>query len=248
MGNYLWAPKKVAAKDLFEGFIFAQNGVHHVIKRSFTIAANKKVAPEERESFKQFIDMTAKFLLVHHLQEDKQVFPFYRKHLKEPSALKEEEHDHEEVSKLLDEMAEDLKLDKLAEAQKICGTIADMMCDPVNGHLAREERILTPEAFREHSSTKDVRELSTAVHAMIQDYMDKTESFVFMIYNMNDEEKAFFDERMPWKLTYWTVPRAANKKAQVFAHCAYPRYSIIGRLAWYGRCPPVPAELPADLQ
>ncbi|EER19819.1 hypothetical protein Pmar_PMAR018433 [Perkinsus marinus ATCC 50983] len=192
--------------------------------------------------------MTAKFLLVHHLQEDEQIFPFYRKHLKEPSALEQEGHDHEEVSKLLDNLEKDLKKNKLDEAQKTCGTIAGMMCDLVNGHLAREERILVPEAFREHATQKEVRDLSARVHDMIQDNMDRTESLVFMIYNMNDEEKAFFDERMPWILTYWIFPRAANKKVEVFGHCAYPRYSSPGKLAWYGKCPPVPAELPANLR
>ncbi|KAF4723793.1 hypothetical protein FOZ63_002255 [Perkinsus olseni] len=248
MGNYLWGPKKVASKDYFEEFIFGQNGVHHVIKRSFTIAASKKVAPAEADSFKQFVDLSAKFLLVHHLQEDEHIFPFYRKHLKDATALEGEVHEHEEVSRLLADLEENLKQDKISDAQKICAAIRDMMCDNVNGHLVREEKILTPEAFREHATEKEVRDLSTAIHAMIKDHMNKMDSLIFMIYNMNDAEKAFFDERMPWIMTYLIFPIAANKKPEVFAHCAFPRYSSRGRLGWYGECPPVPAELPTDLQ
>ncbi|KAF4653661.1 hypothetical protein FOL46_009062 [Perkinsus olseni] len=215
MGNYLWSPKKVASKDYFEEFIFGQNGVHHVIKRSFTIAASKKVAPAEAESFKQFVDLSAKFLLVHHLQEDEHIFPFYRKHLKDATALEGEVDEHEEVSRLLVDLEENLKQDKISDAQKICAAIRDMMCDNVNGHLVREEKILTPEAFREHATEKEVRDLSTAIHGMIKDHMNKMDSLIFMIYNMNDAEKAFFDERMPWIMTYLIFPIAANKKPEV---------------------------------
>ncbi|KAF4664411.1 hypothetical protein FOL47_005133 [Perkinsus chesapeaki] len=247
MGNYIWGAKKVASKDYFEEFIFGQNGVHNVIKRSFTIAAKKKVAPADAESFKQFVDMSAKFLLVHHLQEDQYIFPFYKKHLHESNAFEEEGHEHEQVSELLKNLDENLKQDKITEAQGICLKISDMMCDNVNGHLVREEKILTPEAFRDHASEKEVKELSKQIHGMIAEHMNKMDSLIFMIYNLNDAEKAFFDERMPWIMTYLIFPMAANKKPEVFAHCAFPRYSSPGKLGWYGDCTTA-AELPADLK
>ncbi|KAF4664413.1 hypothetical protein FOL47_005135 [Perkinsus chesapeaki] len=251
MGNYIWGAKKVASKDYFEEFVFGQKGVHNVIKRSFAIAAKRKVSPTDVESFKQFIDMTGKFLLVHHLQEDEYIFPFYRQHLKEPEALEEEGHDHEKVSQLLKELEKALKEDKIPEAQEICAKIGSMF-EGDNGHFAREERILTSEAYREHckeaaATEKEVRQLSKNIHDMIGDHMDRTESLVFMIYNLNDAEKAFFDERMPWIMTYLIFPMAANKKPEVFAHCAFPRYSSPGKLGWYGDCTTA-AELPADLK
>ena len=79
----------------------------------------------------------------------------------------------------------------------------------------------------------EVYELHNLTHDMIDtdnvivdggERMDRKTSLVFLLYHLTEEERQFFDERLPFFLKWWLFPRWANVEgSEVFLHAPYCR-------------------------
>ena len=146
--------------------------------------------------------------MIHHTQEDDFIFKFMRARLNDPNFLTTESSEHEVLHRMLENLAVAVTKKDLSGARLILGEIHKMFCESLDSnHLAREEAVLTSDLLRRNCTQEEIKKLSDDIHGIIPTYMDKTKALVFMIYHLNDTEKAFFDERLPCILTKFIFPK-----------------------------------------
>jgi hypothetical protein len=54
--------------------------------------------------------------------------------------------------------------------------------------------------------------------------MKKGSALAFFVMNLNDEEKKFFDERVPYPVRKWFFPTSCEEIKHALPFCAFPRY------------------------
>mmetsp|Transcript_11794 Transcript_11794/g.26847 ORF Transcript_11794/g.26847 Transcript_11794/m.26847 type:complete len:257 (-) Transcript_11794:291-1061(-) len=217
-------------QDYHETFVFGQVAVHRVIHRSLqqVVKHSSSLAPEREADFWRYVRLTRQFLEVHHKQEDEVIFARSEERAK-ATLFAEESKEHQALVETLariEELEHKGGVDSLAEMGTIAQKLVEIM-EGDAGHLNREEKILTGEFFREHFAEKEVKQMSKDIHDMIsREGMDRGVSLVFMIYHLTDEEKVFFDERMPCIMRRFIFPRFAKREStHVWGFASNPRWS-----------------------
>lgn len=141
----------------------------------------------------------------------------------------------------------------ITKIHAICSKILHTMEGP-QGHLAREEAILTAEFFSTQFTEKECKRLSQDIHGLINGVMHRGEALVFLIYHLTDHEKSFLDECLPWFLRAIFFPHwAARKDIAVWRFapfhrvlsnkpnvCSYSGTTVCNsHLLWIAHCEPV---------
>lgn len=229
--------KKIASRDYFETFVFGQTAIHQIVRRSVdkcSKAPTSNLSKDDESLWLTYIDYTCRFLLIHHQQEDDHIFPFLRNKIGDPNFMKVEGEEHCELHKCLEEIDLAVKEKNLVNANIKMQVLYKMFCENVDtNHLAREEHAMTDALYRTHFSEQQVKDLNTDIHVAIEKHMDRMEALVFMIYHLNDEEKMFFDERLPCIVTKSKFPKKANEKAALWRLTPFPR-ELNGSMVYCG--------------
>ena len=167
------------------------------------------------------------FLFAHHVGEDKYTFPFVTETSHENSIMQREAKEHLDLEVLLNSLmksiddSESSHKDRVSAIHKDFKSIGDVLLGE-SGHLAREDLIFTTEHFRQWTDEKTLRAVSDNLHSVIPQYMDKMDGLIFIIYHLSDEEKMFWDERIPYIVTNFFFPRRAGMAPGVWklaSHC-----------------------------
>ena len=251
MGNFI---RTLRQKDTFYGdYITGFHVVHRAIERSFE-KIEKSIRPDDLDrnifaiqdkGFRRYVSLCIQFLSLHHKQEDKFIFPKFQSI---SSEFKEEvvnslAKDHGAIELLLQEGIIILKAesngdevnekDSTRERSKRLRDIAGQIQTLMPNHLSLEEKLITENFLREHLQLSEVYELHNLTHDMIDsdnviveggERMDRKTSLVFLLYHLTEEERQFFDERLPFFLKWWLFPRWANVEgSEVFLHAPYCR-------------------------
>ena len=103
------------------------------------------------------------------------------------------------------------------------------------GHLKREENKFTVENFKKWNITEQsLHIMNDDMHAIIPQYMNKMEGLIFIIYHLNDDEKAFWDERIPCIVTKISFPNKANERLGMWSLAPYQRLNKTSdKCTWY---------------
>eukprot|EP00238_Polyblepharides_amylifera_P014383 CAMPEP_0196589408 /NCGR_PEP_ID=MMETSP1081-20130531/63457_1 /TAXON_ID=36882 /ORGANISM="Pyramimonas amylifera, Strain CCMP720" /LENGTH=275 /DNA_ID=CAMNT_0041912195 /DNA_START=109 /DNA_END=936 /DNA_ORIENTATION=+ len=233
--------KKFNHSDYHESFVFGQNAVHLIISRSLEqIVQYSKPGGAflsadltTKLAFLKYVDMFRAFLDIHHFQEDLYIFKEASNRSANTALFQQETEEHQALEgglatlKTLCEGAAaggDVENVSIQKIHEICDAILKTMSGP-EGHLAREEAILNVEFYRKYYTEAETKKLSQDIHKIITEHMHRGLSLVFMIFHLEDGEKAFFDERLPWFLKTFLFPRWAGKRsADVWKFASHPRF------------------------
>ncbi|KAJ1491847.1 hypothetical protein T484DRAFT_1773273 [Baffinella frigidus] len=232
--------KAIAGRDFYEvgcpAFNHGQSATHTVIRRTINSLADgpalqvKGATDEEKDGWMQYVTLTLEFLQVHHNQEDRFVFPQARRVSNNHNLLTGEENEHKIVDDIIKwwhavcqtvgEGAARLTQAVVVEATKKFAALQKVMCAR-GGHLEREERLLTADFWRESAMTElELRDLNTDMHRIIGP------ALAFFVMNLSDEEKKFFDERVPYPVRKWVFPTYCEEIKKALPFCAFPRYEV----------------------
>jgi hypothetical protein len=225
------------------------------LKNSFAKdgSGNNKFAIEDKD-FRRYVSLCLQFLSLHHKQEDKFIFPKFENISPE---LKNEiesklNADHEEIELLLKEGIDILKAQSkddngvvtrgntVIERSTRLKDIAIQIQSMMPNHLGTEEKYITEKFLRENLKLSEVYDLHYATHDMIDtdndivdsgERMDRKTSLVFLLYHLTEEERCFFDDRLPFFLKWWMFPRWAYYEGpEVFLNAPYCRKDEDGNL------------------
>ena len=258
MGNIL---RTLRQKDTFYGdYVTGFHVVHRCIERSFekiehTLDENEETGENHAihdKGFRRYVSLCIQFLSLHHKQEDKHIFPkFGEVHSEFKGEIDTKLHkDHEEIEILLKEAITILKTqsneedtnDKISviERSNRLKDIARRIQSIMPNHLGLEEKYVTETFLREHVPLSEVYELHDLTHNMIDtdndivdggERMDRKSSLVFLLYNLTEQEREFFNQRLRFFLKRWLIPKWANVEgAAVFSHAPFCRADVEGNL------------------
>ena len=175
-----------------------------------------------------------RFLIAHHVGEDRFLFPFMAEASGDASITQQESEEHQRLEKTINFIKTKLKNidsnadnktteEAVAEIQSKFREIVEVLVGE-SGHLKREETKFTAQNMRSWGiSEKKLREVNSQLHAIIPDYLDKMEGLIFIIYHLNDEEKLFWDERIPCIVTKFKFPSKANQRKSMWSLAPYCR-------------------------
>ena len=225
-------------------FTWGQLATHNVLRRSVQQIMRASPPSGSSNSFMVYVDLFRRFLVTHHHQEDRFIFPEARDKSGNAKLLEREEKEHAELGPLLEELAglcakavgskSDVveEVDTTIRQVKTCvGRIGEIL----EGHLAREEACLTEAFYGAHWDAMGLRALSTKIHDLIPEFMEKNISLVYLVYHLTDEEKVFFDTRLPWILRSILIPRWASRcDLEVWSFAPHPRFDANGNAAYWG--------------
>ena len=249
MGNFI---RTLRQKDSFYGdYVTGFHVVHRTIERSFDriediIAKDTEATfAIQNPGFRRYVSLCIQFLSLHHKQEDKFIFPKFQSL---SSDFKNEidrtlDKDHKAIEDLLNQAIDILKAqndDNEAEKESITLERSNQLKDIANqiktvmpNHLGIEEKYITEKFLRDKLDLNEVYEVHNQTHDMIDtdndivdggERMDRKTSLVFLLYHLTDEERQFFDDRLPFFLKWWLFPRWANVEGlDVFIHAPHCR-------------------------
>ena len=249
MGNFI---RTLRQKDSFYAdYVTAFHVVHRTIERSFerieNIISKDTQAPFaiQNRGFRRYVSLCIQFLSLHHKQEDKFIFPKFQNL---SSDFKNEidttlDKDHKTIEVLLNQAIDILKAQSdddgankesySLERSNHLKDIAKQIQTLMPNHLVIEEKHITEKFLRDNLELSEVYEVHNLTHDMIDtdndivdggERMDRKTSLVFLLYHLTDEERQFFDERLPFFLKWWLFPRWANLEGlDVFVHAPHCR-------------------------
>ena len=208
----------------------------------------------ENNGFRRYVSLCIQFLSLHHRQEDKFIFPKFEKISPEfKNEVEGKLHaDHGKIDVLLKEGINILKAQSndddgvvtsentVIESSNRLKDIARQIQSMMPNHLGTEEKYITENFLRENLTLSEVYDLHYATHDMIDtdndivdggERMNRKTSLVFLLYHLTEEERCFFDDRLPFFLKWWMFPRwACYEGPEVFLHAPYCRKDTNGNL------------------
>ena len=249
MGNLI---RTLRQKDSFYGdYVTGFHVVHRTIERSFERIENilskdsQATFAIQNKGFRRYASLCVQFLSLHHKQEDKFIFPKFqsistdfKKEINETL-----DKDHKSIEELLKkaidilknqnsdgtDSKEDITMERSNQLKHIANQIKTLMPN----HLGIEEKYITEQFLRDNLDLSEVYDVHNQTHDMIDtdndivdggERMDRKTSLVFLLYHLTDEERRFFDDRLPFFLKWWLFPRWANVEGlDVFIHAPYCR-------------------------
>ena len=260
MGNYLrtFRQKDSFYADYITGFHVVHRNIERSFQRienifSIDDSSNKILAIEDK-GFRRYISLCIQFLSLHHQQEDKFIFPEFGNISHEfKNEVEGKLHaDHEKIEVLLKEGINILKAQSKDDNGDVtCGNtviersnrlkdISSQIQLMMPKHLGTEEKYITENFLRENLNLSEVYDLHYATHDMIDtdndivdgdERMNRKTSLVFLLYHLTEEERCFFDDRLPFFLKWWMFPRWASYEGpEVFMHAPYCRKDADGNL------------------
>ena len=258
MGNIL---RTLRQKDTFYcDYVTGFHVVHRCIERSFekiehTIDENEQTWENnaiQNKGFRRYVSLCIQFLSLHHKQEDKHIFPkFGEIHCEFKGEIDTKlNKDHEEIEILLKEAITILETQSNAgdtnekssiiERSNRLKDIARRIQSIMPNHLGLEEKYITETFLREHLTLSEVYELHNLTHDMIDtdndivdggERMDRKTSLVFLLYHLTEEEREFFNQKLPFFLKRWLIPKWAKVEGSaVFSHAPFCRTDSKGNL------------------
>lgn len=186
--------------------------------------------------------IVCRFLIAHHVGEDKFVFPFMAASSGENTLIEKEIEEHLELEVTIDNIKRAIRSarqDQLAKDEAVAyvqgqfeGIGAVLLGE--SGHLNREEMKFSAAHMRSWGiSENSLRVVSEQLHSVIPDYLDRMDGLIFIMCHLTDKEKLFWDERIPCIVTKFKFPRRAKKNNRLWALAPYCRTSAGGECAWY---------------
>lgn len=133
-----------------------------------------------------------------------------------------------------DEEEDDTNNDFLPVVHKIKHAF-DQLSSLLIPHMEREDEFFDVKFFRKHWTEEDLRALHSKEHDLIPQFMDQKQALIFMLYHLTDEEKTFFDERLPWIMKSWLFPRWAQVEgSDVWSFATHARFDVDHKLSYWG--------------
>lgn len=151
--------------------------------------------------------------------------------------MKQEIGEHLQLESTLAEIASLLVKSDKSSTERAKGIISNFkvisgVLFGEKGHLKREEEVCTVENLRKWTTEVDLRKLNDDLHKVIPEFIDKMDGLIFIIYHLSDEQKMFWDERLPLIVTWFLFPARANKNIKVWTFAPHRRLTSAGKLAW----------------
>eukprot|EP01083_Nonionella_stella_P227228 806391_1 len=98
----LWS-KHYNFEDYHKTFVFGQSLTHNVLRRAVRSIIERCVVDDsiDYNMFLKYVDLFRIFLVIHHEQEDRFIFPKARILMKDETLLAKQEEDHKKLEPLL---------------------------------------------------------------------------------------------------------------------------------------------------
>ena len=176
MGNAfkcLCGKKTLSARE----FHFGQIAIHNTLRRSMEqiIKMPDEMSAEKFYYFARYVQLFRGFLVVHHTQEDRYIFPQSCSKSNKENLFGLEKSEHKEIGPLLDKLSNIVEevvdptvvqqeniLSKLCEIKSIVQTLQSLVLP----HLEREEKILTENFYTAYWDEEELRQLNSDIHEM----------------------------------------------------------------------------------